>query len=415
MRSLTLSATAMAAVLGAILSAGAAHAGCGIEAGSVRILANDFDALRTVITEAEQCAGDGVQVTANMTTEHKVLQVPALTTNPAQYTVAMISNNSIAPLLAQDLVRPLDDLVSVHGSQLMESQLIRVDGQIVAIAFMVNGQNLFLRGDVLEEVGLEPPTSIEGILEAAEAIRAQGIMQYPLAAAYQSGWYLANEFVNTYLGLGGQFFEEGSAAPAVNGPEGIRTLELMKAMSDYMQPEYLTVGADEMKAMYLSGNVAMMNQWASMVSGHIDPEGPAPEIGEATLLAPAPTADGGTIPASALWWDGFSIATNISDQDAEASFIALMHGIRPEMAQQNPTAAAWLIEGFTAPETAQAILETGQMGAQAYPMVPYMGLLHTALGAELAEFMQGRESAEDALRDVEAAYTTAARESGFLN
>lgn len=415
MRTLTLSATALAAALGATLSAGAAHAECGIEAGNVRILANDFDALGTVIAEAETCAGGGVQVTANMTTEHKVLQVPALTTNPAQYTVAMISNNSIAPLLARDLVRPLDDLVAEHGSQLMDSQLIRVDGQIVAIAFMVNGQNLFMRRDVLEEAGLEPPTSIEGMLEAAEAIRAQGIMQYPLAAAYQSGWYLANEFVNTYLGLGGRFFEEGSAAPAVNGPDGIRTLELMKAMSDYMQPEYLTVGADEMRAMYISGNVAMMNQWASMVNGHIDPEGPAPEIGEATLLAPAPTADGGSTPASALWWDGFSISTNISDQDAEASFIAMMHGIRPEMAQQNPTAAAWLIEGFTAPETAQAILQTGQMGAQAYPMVPYMGLLHTALGAELAEFMQGRESAEDALRDVEAAYTTAARESGFLN
>ena len=48
-------------------------------------------------------------------------------------------------------------------------------------------------------------------------------------------------------------------------------------------------------------------------------------------------------------------------------------------------------------------------------MVPYMGLLHTALGAELAEFMQGRESAEKALEDVEAAYSAAAKEGGFLN
>lgn len=411
MRSLTMPATALAIILGA----GAAQAACGIEAGNVRILANDFDALGTVIAEAQGCADAGVTVTANMTTEHKVLQVPALTTDPAQYTVAMISNNSIAPLLSRDLVRPLDDLVAEHGGQLMESQLIRVDGRIMAIAFMVNGQNLFMRGDVLDKAGLEPPRSIEEMLEAAEAIRAQGIMEYPLAAAYQSGWYLANEFVNTYSGLGGRFFEEGSAAPAIDGPEGVRTLELMKALSAYMQPEFLSVGADEMRAMYISGNVAMMNQWASMVNGHIDPEGPAPEIGAATLLAPAPTAGGGSVPASALWWDGFSIATKISDADAEASFIAMMHAIRPEVAQANPTAAAWLIEGFTAPETARAILDTGQMGAQAYPMLPYMGLLHTALGAELAEFMQGRESAEDALRDVEAAYGTAAREAGFLN
>jgi hypothetical protein len=48
-------------------------------------------------------------------------------------------------------------------------------------------------------------------------------------------------------------------------------------------------------------------------------------------------------------------------------------------------------------------------------MVPYMGLMHTALGAELADFLQGKESAEQTLADVEAAYTAAAKEKGFLN
>ena len=60
------------------------------------------------------------------------------------------------------------------------------------------------------------------------------------------------------------------------------------------------------------------------------------------------------------------------------------------------------------------MLATANGGAQPYPMLPYMGLLHTALGSELADFMQGRESAEDALRDTEAAYTAAAREGGYL-
>jgi hypothetical protein len=55
------------------------------------------------------------------------------------------------------------------------------------------------------------------------------------------------------------------------------------------------------------------------------------------------------------------------------------------------------------------------MGTTAYPMVPYMGLMHTALGGELADFMQGKESAEQALADVEAAYIAAAKEKGFLN
>ena len=60
------------------LGAGAAFADCGITAGSVRILSNDFEALRLVNTTAEECATDAVKVTANATAEHKNLQVQAL-------------------------------------------------------------------------------------------------------------------------------------------------------------------------------------------------------------------------------------------------------------------------------------------------------------------------------------------------
>jgi putative exporter of polyketide antibiotics len=47
-------------------------------------------------------------------------------------------------------------------------------------------------------------------------------------------------------------------------------------------------------------------------------------------------------------------------------------------------------------------------------MLPFMGALHGALGAEISDFLQGNESAEQALADVEAAYTAAATEKGFL-
>ena len=48
-------------------------------------------------------------------------------------------------------------------------------------------------------------------------------------------------------------------------------------------------------------------------------------------------------------------------------------------------------------------------------MLPYMGILHGALGNEIADFLQGKESASQALTDVEAAYMTAAKEKGFIN
>ena len=66
-------------------------------------------------------------------------------------------------------------------------------------------------------------------------------------------------------------------------------------------------------------------------------------------------------------------------------------------------------------DAAIGVFEAAKMGTTPYPMLPYMGLLHSALGNELSDFMQGKESAEQALADVEAAYVAAAKEKGFLN
>ena len=47
-------------------------------------------------------------------------------------------------------------------------------------------------------------------------------------------------------------------------------------------------------------------------------------------------------------------------------------------------------------------------------MLPYAGLMHSAAGVEIVDFMQGKETAEQALAGLEAAYTTAAKEKGYL-
>lgn len=401
-------------MLAGFVAAAPAWADCGIEKGSVRILSNDFEALRLVATEAEKCASPTVKVTKNQTTEHKNLQVPALKINPAEYTVAVIANNSIVPLLNEGLVRPLDDLVAKYGQDLLPTQLIKLDGKVMAIAFMGNSQHLFFRKDILEKAGLQPPKSYEDVLAAAKVIKEKGLMEYPLAASDKAGWDLAAEFVNMYLGYGGELFQQGSPAPAITNEKGLATLNTMKAMTEYMNPDYLTYNADEIIKVYVAGKSAIINGWGSLAAAVIDPAKTTPEIANNTVLAAAPTVGGGTTPAGALWWDGFSIAKNISDEDAEASFRAMVYGIRPEIGQQNPNLATWLTKDYKPGPGAVGVLATANGGAKPYPMLPYMGLLHSALGSELAEFMQGRESAEEALKDVEASYTAAAKEGGFL-
>lgn len=396
------------------LGAGAAYAECGIEAGSVRILSNDFEALRAINSTAQECASGTVTVTANATTEHKNLQVPALSINPAEYTVAVVANNSIVPLLNDDLIRPLDDLIAQYGQALQPSQLVKIDGNTMAIAFMGNGQHLFYRKDILEEAGVEPPKSYDDILAAAQVIKDKGLLEHPLGASVKPGWDLAAEFVNDYLGTGAEFFAPGSAELVIDNPEGRKVLEVMRAMTAFMDPDYLTYSADELIKEYEAGNIAIMVAWGSLAGAVLDDQGAAEGVVENTVLTAAPTINGGTIPAAALWWDGFTIAKNITDEDAAASFQAMVHGISPDMMNANKEAATWLIQGYEPGPAAIGVVDNANGGARPYPMQPYMGLLHTALSTELAEFIAGSEDAEQALADVKAAYDTAAKEAGFL-
>ncbi|MCC6305117.1 MAG: extracellular solute-binding protein [Rhodobacteraceae bacterium] len=403
-----------ALVLGAVLAAGAAQADCGIAAGSVRILSNDFKAINIVNAAAAECASATVTVTANATTEHKNIQGPALSVSPAEYTVAVIANNSLVPLLSAGLVRPLDDLAREFGGDLQPSQLITIDGQVMAVAFMGNGQHLFVRKDVLDKVGLAVPTSYEEVLAAAAAIRAAGIMEYPLAAAVKPGWDLAAEFVNLYLGTGADFFEPGTAKLAIDNDQGRLVLDTMGAMTGFMHPDYLTYNAKELNKIWDAGQVAIMNQWGSLAGAAIDPATANAEVAANTVFAAAPKVGGGSIPAAALWWDGFAIARNISDEDAAASFRAMAHGIAPAVIAANSDAATWLVTGFVPGRAAEGVMANVAGGARPYPMLPQMGLLHTALSTELADFIAGKEDAAQALADVKAAYDTAAQAAGYL-
>ena len=252
------------------------------------------------------------------------------------------------------------------------------------------------------------------MLAAAKTLKDKGIMQYPYVTNSKSGWNLGEEFVNMYLGMGGDFFKEGTAEPAIDGEKGVKALTMLKDLVAYSNPDFLTYDSNATQALWEGGNAAISMMWGSRAGAVLDADGSTPEVIDATVLAAAPTVGGGSIPATSLWWDGFVIAKNASDTDAEASFQAMMAGMAPDVIKANNGAAVWLANGYTPTPAAAGVFASAKGGARPYPTVPYMGLMQTALGDNLSDFMQGSETAEQALKDASAAYTTAAKGQGFI-
>ena len=388
-------------------------AGCVIN-DRVSIVGNEFPAIQTVGKGAQACSG--AEVTTNLTADHQKINVAGMSGNPAEYTSAIIANSSIVALMNNDVIRPLDNLVAKYGKDLKKNQLITIDGKVMAVAFMANAQHLVYREDVLKKIGVEPPKTYEEMLEAAEKIRSAGIMQNPVGGAYKAGWNLAQEFNNMFLGYGGSHFKSGSAQPNVNSDAGVKALEMMKALSAYMNPDFLTHDSNATNAEFRAGNVAIMNMWGSRAATLVDADGVSDEVKNGMNIAGPMTVGGGSTPASTLWWDGWTVSKNINEAEAEATFVAMMNAIDPAILKDEDIRkqAVWLIDGYTPTDAARGVFAAAQANTIPYPMLPYMGLLHTALGAELSDFMQGKETAAQALADVEAAYIAAAKEKGFL-
>ena len=406
----------VATVVALTTLASSAWAGCGISEGRVSIVGNEFPAIQTIGAGAMECAGDGVTVETNLTADHQKINLPGMTGNPAEFTSAIVANSSIVALMNNDVIRPLNDLVEKHGQGLQKSQLVTIDGNIMGIAFMANAQHLTYRSDVLKELRIAVPTTYEEMLAAAaKIVKFDNLgMKYPLGGAYAAGWNLAEEFVNMYIGHGGEFFKPGTAEIAVNNQHGIDALNMMKALSEYMNPDFLTHDSNATSAEWKAGNVALMNMWGSRIGALRGDEVDAAVVA-ATATAGPMTVGGGSTAASTLWWDGFTVAKNISDADAEATFIALMHAIRPEMLNETTSPqAVWLIDGYEPTPAAAGVFAAAAMGTKPYPMLPYAGLMHSAAGSELVDFMQGKETVEQALAGLEAAYTAAAKEKGYL-
>lgn len=392
------------------LMGSAAWSACAFENDvEVKSLSAGFEAWKAVTDAMAECGN----VQAELDQEFRTKQPAAFEADPALYQIGGVSNGTITPLLNAGTIRPLDDLVDKYGQNLAPNQLIKIDGKTMAIAMMVNTQHLMYREDILNDLGIDVPQTWEEVMAAAEKIAEAGVVEYPLGATLKSGWNLAQDFNNMFVGYGGTFFNDDNTT-AVNSEAGRKALETIKASMEYMDPEVLVSDSTFVQQQFQQGKIAMANLWASR-AGAMDDEAESEVVGKVKMAA-APRAMEGGIPATTLWWDGIVIARNISDEEAEAAFRVAMEGMDSEMVQGANDDAIWLVSGYEPGELAEGAIATAmsEPAPPAYPSTTQMGLLHTALGNEIPAYLTGERDAEATLEAIEQAYETAAREAGVM-
>jgi multiple sugar transport system substrate-binding protein len=384
--------------------------------GEINLVGNSLPVVQHLAQQAQACAHTGLKVTFKITPQarqetERAFAAPAR----APFDAAVVSSAVFSGLYSRSQLLPLTSYVNRLGPGLEERMLVRMDGEVMAIAFMQNTQNFVYRQDLFARHGLAVPTTHAQLLQAAAVLRSREPgLEFPLAMGFAKGFDVAVEFTNTLASLGGRFFEPGSAQPAFQGALGVQALQAMQALMAYMTPNALSSNTDDVMNQLQQGRAAMGVLWATRAA-RLDDAQASKVVGQMAFAA-APAVLAGGRPAAHLWWDGVVLPRTLAGGAArrDAVFQLVTHLLRPASVQAGNDLATWVHSAYRPNRFGTGVALAQTAGAPAWPGEPFFALAHGELGKALPDALKGERPVAAVLQAAAAAYVRVAAEKGFI-
>ena len=406
-----------AAALPAVASQTALAQGCAGVAGSgeVQLVGNSFPAVAHMARVAEGCTRPGLRVVFKLTPQASIETEQAFAAKGrSPFDAALVSMGVFANLYSRRQLQPLTDLVQRFGAlyRLEEKMLVRVDGEVMAIAFMQNTQNLYYRADLFAKHQLAVPTDYAQMLQAAAVLqRDEPSISFPIAQGFAKGFDCGTEFANLLASLGGRFFNPGGALPAFNSDLGVQAIETMRSLMRYMTPNALASNADDVVNQFQQGKAAMGVLWASRAS-RMDDAAASRVVGQMQFAA-APAARPGGRTAAHLWWDAAVLPRN-NPRQREATFHVLMQALSEATVQSGNDLGLWVRSVVKPGRFGTGVALAKKAGAPVWPSEPFFSLAHAELGKLLPDALVGNRTPRAVLDSAATAYQRSATEKGFI-
>ena len=408
---------AVAAPVGARANTGAASLGCAHISGTgdVQLVGNSFPAVAHIAAIAEGCARPGFKVVFKLTPQARTETEQAFgAAGRSPFDAALVSMAVFANLYARRQLQPLSDLVQKFGSRykLEERMLVRVDGEVMAIAFMQNTQNLYYRADLFAKHRLAVPTDYAQMVQAAAVFkRDEPSITFPIAQGFAKGFDCGTEFTNLLASLGGRYFQPGGALPAFNSDLGVQAIAVMRSLMPTMTPNVLASNADDVVNQFQQGKAAMGVLWASRAS-RMDDAAASKVVGKMQFAA-APAARAGGRSAAHLWWDAAVLPRN-NPRQREATFHVLMEGLSEAAVKSGNDLGLWVRSVYDPGRFGTGVALSQRAGAPVWPSEPFFSLAHAEVGKLLPEALAGERMPQAVLDAAAAAYLQSATEKGFV-
>lgn len=280
----------------------------------------------------------------------------------------------------------------------MRSALTYED-QLYALPMQAQMYVMAYRSDVFEDLGLTPPTTFDEMIDAAEMIREQGDIEYPIALPMNATADISTVYQAAMNSTGTDFLDDGE--PQFESEGSRRALEDLQSLLPYMDPQVTTFDQPKVQQQMYNGTAAM----AIMFSGRMNDltlDSNSKLAADFDFAAPPAIEDGAPYLFSRLSVDGWAIPEN-TQLDKDMLFQMIASSVSEDASKASVPAAYPAREGIVTDESsayAVAAKET-TAGTMPAPNDPASAPVTNAIRPALVQVLTGQLDIDAGMQEMQ--------------
>jgi multiple sugar transport system substrate-binding protein len=238
-------------------------------------------ASQRIIGQLNEMAGGTISMqVVDFDSMHQKILLDAPSAAPA-FDVYSWEFSWLGEMVGANALRPLDDLVARDAAMLQIDDIPRAnwdatvwDGKRYGIPVQPHAELTWWRTDLLEAAGLQPPTTTDELLAAAQALHNPDEGVYGFLWKGGRGAPLGQTMVHAFAAFDQPAFpnwQNGDWTPALNTAKAVQATEWVRQMAQYAPPDFLNIAWDDEARRFAQGEAAMTFTWFGRESFFSDP------------------------------------------------------------------------------------------------------------------------------------------------
>jgi multiple sugar transport system substrate-binding protein len=296
-----------------------------------------------------------------------------------------------------------DRMAKVDTKDIFQGALdsVSYNGKYYGMPWLNDCKYLFYNKSMLKKAGFDaPPATWDELAKMAKAIKAKGIVKYPIAWSWSQAEALICDYTALSEGFGGGMIG-ADGKPAINADGNLKALEFMtSSLKDGLSnPKSTEMLENDVLATFVAGNAAFGLNWTYMYAAGKDPA--QSKIGDDVGIAPIPGTAG---VKSATVNGGMPLMITAGSKHPDEAWNYILYISSKDVQKRLAKNALPIWKSlFDDPAVVATSPEVVGVSKVQYdfiknrPQVPYYGELSTELQADIQSALLGKMTPKAAL------------------